>query len=220
MMKKVILLLAAVLMLVTGCSQSAVTPTPPANAESNYNCSVRQGFNFQKDSQDLVGYITYLKIGDSELTADFNVTDPTNVSNMVKVVGVVSGAFWNGGYADPLQFTSQISTDNKNAVANLTHKSLSNTDVEISFSIYDYDPKEKKYFACFHSNNNRLKGLVYKTGGELALRVDMDQSMEVVSPRNYSLSIGIMPQDIAQEIFLAISTNGKFVKKWGVSVAQ
>jgi hypothetical protein len=220
MMKKVLLLLAAALMLVTGCSKSAVTPPPPANAESNYSCSVRQGFNFAKDEQVLVGHINYLKIGDMELTADMNVTNPTNPVTMVKVVAVVSYVSWSGGYADPLQFAVQISTDTKNAVANLTHKSLSNTDVEISFSIYDYDPKEKKYFACFHTNNVKLKGLVYKSGGELALRVDMDQSMEVVSPRNYTLSIGIMPQDISQEIFLAVSVSDKFVKRWGVSVAQ
>jgi hypothetical protein len=220
MMKKVLLLLAAVLMLVTGCSKSAVTPTPPANAESNYNCSVSQGFNFQKDAQELVGHINYLKIGDTELAADMGVTDPVDPTRLVKVVAVVSGAFWNGGYADPLQFISRISTDNKNVVANLMHKSLSNTDVEISFTVYDYDPKEKKYFQCFYSNNVRLKGLVYKTGGESALQVDMDQSVEVQSPKNYTLSIGIMPQDIAQEIYLAVSTNNKFIKRWGVSVAQ
>jgi hypothetical protein len=219
-MKKVLLLLAAVLMLVTGCSNSAVTPTPPANAESSYSCSVSQGFNFQKDAQILVGHINYLKIGDTELTADLNVTDPANPSKMIKVVGVVANAFWNGGYADPLQFAAQISTDNKNPVANLTHKTLVNTDVEISFTIYAFDPKEKKYFACFHSNNVKLKGLVYKTGGELALSIAMDQSMEVVSPKNYTLSIAIMPQDITQEIFLAVSVSSKFVKKWGVEVAK
>jgi hypothetical protein len=219
-MKKVLLLLAAVLMLVTGCSKSAVTPTPPANAESSLPCSVQQGFNFAKDEQVLVGYITYLKIADTELAADLNVPNPTNPTKMQKVVAVVSNVFWGGGYAEPLQFAARIGTDNKNIVSTLTHKSLANTEVEISFSIYDYDPKEKKYFACFHSNNIKLKGLVYKTGGELALQVDMDQSMEVQSPRNYALSIGIMPQDIAQEIFMAFSVSDKLVKKWGVAVAQ
>ena len=219
-MKKVLLSLAAILMVVTGCSKSAITPTPPANAESTYNCSVSQGFNFQKDAQVLVGHINYLKIGDTELATDMNVTDPTNISNMVKVVGVASNVAWNGGYADPLQFAAQIGTANKNTVATLTHKTMTNTQVEISFTIYDYDPKQKKYFQCFYSNNVKLKGLIYKSGGELALSVAMDQSMEVESPKNYTLSIAVMPQDIAQEIFLAVSTNDKFVKRWGVNVAQ
>ena len=58
-------------------------------AELNFVCSVSQGFNFQKDEQDLVGHITSLKIGGKELKADFNVTNPENISENVKVVGIV-----------------------------------------------------------------------------------------------------------------------------------
>ncbi len=188
-------------------------------AVSSYSCSVGQGFNFQKDEQVLVGHIVYLKIGESELKADLNVTNPEDVSKLVKVVGIVSQMSWEGGYAEPIQFNCQVSTDNKNTLATLTHKDMSNTEVLFKFAVFDYDPKAKKYFKCFHSGDEQLKGLVQKSGGDLAMYIDMDQSMEVASPKNYSFSLGIMPQDKNMAIQMAVSTDAKFAKKWGVEVA-
>ena len=133
-------------------------------AESSYNCSVSQGFNFEKDAQTLVGHIVACKVGDTQFDADLNVTNPEDNANLVKVFGIVSGIFWNGGYADPVQFTCQVSTNNKNKIATLVHKSMANTEVLFQFNIYDYDPKEKKYYKCFHSNATDLKGLVLKSG--------------------------------------------------------
>lgn len=187
-------------------------------AESSYSCSVSQGFNFQKDEQILIGHINSLKIGETELKSDLNVTDPEDVNKTIKVFGVASNIFWNGGYADPVEFNCQVSTNNKNLLTTLQHKSMSNTEVELVFTIYDYDPKDKKYFKCFHSNDTKLKGLVQKSGGQLAMNIDMDQSMEVVSPKNYNFSLGVMPQDQEMAIHLAVSVTDKFAKKWGVAV--
>ncbi|TWI66665.1 hypothetical protein LZ24_02704 [Desulfobotulus alkaliphilus] len=189
-------------------------------AESSFNCSVYQGFNFQKDGQELVGHLVSLTIGDEEMTADMDVTDPTsaNMSEYVKVVGVISKIYWNGGYADPIQLAFQVSTAVKNKVAMLQHQSLSNTEVVMKFNIYDYDPDAKMYYLCFHSDDTDLKGLIMKSGGDLAINIDMDQSMEVVSPKNYTMSLGVMPQPESQDIHLAVSNTDKFVKKWGVTV--
>lgn len=209
-----------IMVLLLTISLLPVFNAPLFGAQSSYSCSVQQGFNFAKDEQVIVGHITYLKIGDKELVADISVTDPENVQVKRKVSGVLSGVHWNGGYADPVQFALQISTDNKNKIATLQHKSLSNTQVEVEFNVYDYDPKAKKYFKAFHSNNVRLKGLIQKSGGELALRVNVDQNMEVVSPKNYTLTLGVMPQDISQQIHLAVSTSNKFVKQWGIAVGK
>jgi len=188
-------------------------------AESSFSCSVSQGFNFQKDSQEVVGHINYLKIGDTELKADIGVTDPEDISKTVKVVGVASSIYWNGGYADPLQFSCQVATDNKNLLAALQHKSLANTEVLLEFCIYDYDPKAKKFFKCLHTNDERLQCLVMKSGGQLEMQIDMDQSMEIVSPKNYTFNLGAMPQDVDMAIHLAVSCDGKFAKKFGVPVA-
>jgi len=188
-------------------------------AESNYSCSVRQGFNFEKDAQDLVGHINALKIGESQLAADLNVTDPENVATLKKVMGIVSGISWRGGYADPVTFSCQVSTTNKNTLSTLVHKSMSNTEVLLTFTIYDYDPKAKKYYQCFHSNAVALKGLVERSGGSLNLSINADQSMEVVSPKNYAFAMGVMPQDLNMEIHIAVSVTDKFVKKFCVEVA-
>jgi hypothetical protein len=189
-------------------------------AVSSFNCSVYQGFNFQKDGQDIVGHLVSLKIGEEELAADMDVTNPTsaNMAEYVKVVGVISQIYWNGGYADPINLAFQVSTAVKNKVATLQHQSLSNTEVEMKFNIYDYDPDAKMYYPCFHTDDAVVKGLIMKSGGDLQINIDMDQSMEVVSPKNYAMSLGVMPQPESQDIHLAVSNSDKFVKKWGVAV--
>lgn len=219
-MKKFLAILFSIPLLLAGCSSPAATPTPPANASSSFNCSVSQGFNFQKDSQEIVGHINYLKIGDTEMASDLNVTDPMNIANYVKIFGVASGIHWNGGYAEPVTFAAQVSVDNKNKLATLQHKSMANTEVELQFTIYDYDPKTKAYYQCFHTNAVKVKGLVLKQGGELAMNIAMDQSNEVVSPKNHAFQLGVMPQDTAMEIHLAFSSTDKLVKPWGVTVAK
>jgi len=187
-------------------------------AESSYSCNVTQGFNFEKDAQTIIGHINYLKVGDKEMKADLSVTNPEDITKEVKIFGVASSIYWKGGYADPVQFSCQVSVDNKNSIATLLHKSMSNTEVEVQFTIFDYDPKQKKYYQCFHSNAVKLKCLVLKSGGELAIALDMDQSTEVVSPKNHRFSLGAMPQDIKQEIHLAVSVSDKFVKQFGIEV--
>ena len=189
-------------------------------AESSFPCSVSQGFNFEKDSHYTVGFINSIKIGELELKSDLVVTDPEEIANTYKVFGVLSNIYWEGGYAEPLLISSQISTENKNMLAVLIHKSMENTEVSISFTVYSYDPKVKKYFKSFHSDGRHLKGLVHKSGGELDMALDADQGMEVVSPKNYTFIIGIMPQGESQQIHLAVSASDKFVKQWGVSISR
>lgn len=188
-------------------------------ADLSYNCSVSQGFNFKKDEQILVGHIVYCEVGKNKFDADLNVSNPEDASSLIKVFGIVSSIYWSGGYAEPVQFACQVSNANKTKIATLTHKSLADTEVLFKFNVYDYDPKEKKYYKCFHANDVNLKGLVLKSGGELAMAIDMDQSRDIESPKNFNFSLGVMPQDKNMEIHVAVSLSDKFVKKWGVEVA-
>ena len=188
-------------------------------AEMRFDCSVSQGFNFQKDEQIIVGHIVSCKVGEDQFDADLNVTDPEDITKEVKVFGVLSEIYWEGGYAQPVKFSCQVSNANKVKIATLTHKSLQNNEVLFQFNIYDYDPKEKQYYKCFHANDTDLKGLVLKDQGALEMSIDNDASNEVVSPKNFHFYLGVMPQDIAGEIHLATSVSDKFVKKWGVEVA-
>ncbi len=204
------------LIALAGCDKPEETPEPPANASISYSCSVSQGFNFLKDAQDRVGHLVSIKIVDNELTPDLNVADPEDLYNNVKVVGVISSLYWGGGYADFIQLSAQVSTSNKNALAMMMHQTMSNTEVELEFVVFDYDPDAKKYYKCLHTNKVKLKGLVAKSGGELAFNVGMDQSQEVTSPRNFTFQIVINPQEISQELHLAFSESAKSVKKWGI----
>jgi hypothetical protein len=188
-------------------------------AELSYSCDVSQGFNFQKDEQTLVGHINKLKVAGKELAADMAVTNPENVTgDKVKVVGVVSDLYWGGGYADSIEFRCQVSNPNKKTLAVLTQMEMANTMVEFVFTIYDYDPDEKKYYKCFHSNDAVMKGLVKKSGGQLSISIDADQSQEVMSPKNFTMELGIMPEDLEQDTHMAISVSDKMVKRWGVTV--
>ena len=188
-------------------------------ASLNYNCSVRQGFNFEKDRQVLVGHLVSMSIGGQALTADMTLTDPVDYGSTVTVVGVISGITWQGGYADAVNIACNVSNENQKAVAILTHTNLSQNDVVFEFNIYAYDQNAKVYYKAFNSGDSALNGLIYKTGGELSLQISADPDNEVVSPLNYPMYIGIMPQESAQTINVAVSNTDKFVKTWGVAVS-
>lgn len=213
------LLLAVFLLTLVGCqsSQKAETPAPPSNAESSYNCDVVQGFNFEKDAESTIGYIEYLKIGGTKLKSDFSVVNPIS-ENQAKVVGVLSNISWEGGYAEPIVFACQVSKANQTTIAGLIHQSLENTEVEFAFSVCDYDPRTKKYYKSFHSNSVNLQGLVLREGGDLAMEISSAPSGEVVSPKNFSFNLGVMPQDTAMDVYMAFSSKNKLVKPWGVEV--
>lgn len=189
-------------------------------AELSFNCSVSQGFNFQKDQQPVVGHINTLKIGDQEIKADLNVTDPEDVAKTVTVVGIANSIYWAGGYADPVQFSCQVSTASKKLLATLQHKSLSNTEVVFKFTIYEYDPTAKKYYKCFHTEGKDVNGLIYKSGGSLAMNMYTEESREIPSPKNYTFALGVMPQDKDMALQMAVSVTDKFAKKWGVEVVK
>ena len=189
-------------------------------AETSFSCDVSQGFNFKKDAQDIVGHISKLKIGEKDMDVDLAVTNPEDLAgDKIKVVGVVSDIYWEGGFAEPIQFSCQVSNANKKTLAILTNTEMSNTTVEFAFEIYDYDPDEKKYYKAFHTDGAAMKGLVEKSGGSLSIAISMDQSMEVMSPNNFTLTLGVMPEDTEQETHLAFSVSDKVVKRWGVTVA-
>lgn len=188
-------------------------------ASSNYDCSIHQAYMFEKDSQVLVGHLTKLVIGTSStLALDTELTVPTDFSK-AKIVAPISNISWQGGYADPIYISCNVSTANQQAVTLLTHTDLSNTTVVFQFNVYAFDPINKVYFLAFHTNATDMNGLIMKQGGQLALSIDSDQDHQVESPKNFRMDIGIMPQEIAaQALQLAVSNTDKFSKQWGVGM--
>jgi hypothetical protein len=180
---------------------------------------IYQGYNFRKDKQTPVGYITAIKIGDITLKADQTVKDPMAPETDFPVVAVLSGAMWELGVTDALYYSGQVSVFNKQQIQQLMYKDLTKVEVTCLFSVYDYDPLEKKYFKCMlPTDDTTLNALLEKNGAELNVSVADDASTEVQSPENYAFQIGIKPQPSAQQITLATSFSNKVVKSWGLKV--
>lgn len=179
---------------------------------------VYQGYNYKKDKQTPVGFITKLKIGDTDLIADQTCKDPTNPTTDLKVVAVLSDVLWQLGVTDAVYLSGQVSTANRQSIALMVYETLVNIDVTFQFTVYDYDPIAKKYFLSFHSNSTDMKGLLEKRGDELNLSVADDASTEVQSPANFAFIVGIKPQPVAQGLHLATGDQKNVVKSWGLKV--
>lgn len=180
---------------------------------------VYQGFNFKKDKQTPVGYITALKVGDVTFVADQEtIKDPEQPDKAIasKVVGVLNHYMWATGITDAIYLSAQISTNNKQALAAALLGSWSNIEVSLSYVVYEYDPKAKKYYKS-NSVDAALKGLLEKSGDELNLSVADDPSSEVQSPKNFTLQIGVKPQTLEQTVNLATASGKNLVKQWGVT---
>lgn len=108
-------------------------------AEYRRSLDIYHGYNFKKDKQSLVGFITSMKIGDTVLTADQSCKDPMNPTAELKVVAVMSGVMWETGVTDAVYLSGQVSTANRQAVALLAITSLVNIDTVFQFKVYEYD---------------------------------------------------------------------------------
>lgn len=179
---------------------------------------VYQGYNYKKDKQTPVGFITKLKLGETTLTADQTCKDPTNPTTDLKAVAVLSDIQWDTGVTDAIYFAGQVSVTNKQNILTLVYTSMTNVLAEFQFSVYDYDPLAKKYFLAFHSNNTDMKGILEKNGEELNLAVADDASTQVQSPENYAATTGIKPQPSAQALQVAVGDGKNFAKAWGLTV--
>jgi hypothetical protein len=181
-------------------------------------CDIYQGFNFKKDKQTPVGFISKLSIGDVSLTADQTCVDPLQPVNTLRVVGVCSDVLWELGVTDALYFSAQISVANKQAVTELLYGTLTNVEVICQFVVFDYDPVAKTYFKAFQSKDVDLRGVLEKKGEDLNLSVADDVSTEVQAPENYAMSLGIKPQPVAQTLTIATADQKNIVKAWGLMV--
>ncbi|GIW70585.1 MAG: hypothetical protein KatS3mg102_0127 [Planctomycetota bacterium] len=187
-------------------------------AAFNKQCDVTQGYNLQRDAQVPVGYITKLKIGNVDLAADQKVTTPAEGHAQKKVVAVLSALEWEGGQAQPINMTGNVSTANKQKISSLLHKDLAKTEVRIQMEVWEYDPLAKVYFKSFHTNDADLIALLAKEGETLKLEVQDTPATDVVSPQNYEFTIGIMPVEQEFNIHLATGDQMPVVKLWGVAV--
>lgn len=180
---------------------------------------VYQGFNFKKDKQAPVGYITKLKIGDLVIKADLEtIKDPETPDKALKdkVVGVLNHYLWETGVTDAMYFSGQITTANKQELSAKLLGVMSNVEVLFQYVVYEYDPLQKKYFKS-NFVDKEMKGLLEKNGDELNVAVADDPSTEVQEPKNFTIQIGIKPQSLEQSVNIATASGKNIVKQWGVT---
>lgn len=182
----------------------------------NMACDVMNAFKFNDASQTIVGHILELEFSTSgvALKADISVTDPENPSSKVKVVGVISNIHWEGGATDNLDIEGRLSYEENQG---LFQQGLSakdgGTDIKIKFVIYKYDPKTKKYFKCFHSDN--ALECVITMGSETD--VGQEIAMDIKEPKNVPFHITLSPKSGAEQMLsLAFSTENKITRDFGI----
>lgn len=187
-------------------------------ASSHYSPSLRQAFNFEKDSQVLVGHLVSLNIGTIDLPADFALDNPKDTAgDNLTVVGAITDISWEGGYADPVHIQFNVSSANQVVMLGMKHQTLVNTEVVFQFIIYQYDQVASVYYESFWSNATDMNSLLLKNGGDLAIDIAEAPDPTVKSPDNFNAYLGLVPQNTdAQALLLAFSNTAKLTKVWGV----
>jgi hypothetical protein len=182
------------------------------------NLDIYQGYNYKKDTQTPVGFITALTVGGTSLTADQTCKDPTNPTTDLSAVAVLSNVNWNLGVTDSVDFSGQISPTNKQNIAGLIINNLTSVEIVFQFSVYDYDIVAKTYYLAFHSNSTDMNGVLDKHNDELRISVADDPSGEVLSPPNYAFYLGVKPKASAQSLHLATASQKTVAKLWGLAL--
>jgi hypothetical protein len=190
---------------------------PLSAAPVQYDLNVANGFNFQSNNHNLVGFITSLTIGPAALAADFSVTKPTGQTN--QVVAVLQTEDWAGNLTDGIQLNARISTANKQAVNLLLQQGVVGVPVQFSFQIFAYDGNTLTWYQAFYPQaNGTLTGFISQSFGTNLLTVAATASTDVTSPVNYDLVILLLPNAAMQELALGVNSGSVIVKSWGPGV--
>lgn len=186
-------------------------------AEFSKNTDVKQGFDYSKDTQTPVGFITAIKVNGTDLAADIKAKDPEESDSDYPVVGVASAITWSTEVTGVIYLNVQVSVKNKETIQTAVYNSLTNTSVEFKFAVYDYDSTANKYYKCFHDGDETLLGSISKdNGGSLSISIDDDEGYLVQQPKNYEFQITIVPDPKAQVLHMQFSDTAKITKQWGI----
>jgi hypothetical protein len=187
-------------------------------AEEYHSCDVTQGFNFKRDVQNPLGHVKTLVIGQETIDPNMEVISP-ETGDKITVVGIISDIAWDGGDAHPISVTCQVSNSNKVLITGLTGETLHDTSVDFDFDIYRYDPApdQRKFYKCFHTGDEVVKGRLQKSpGGKLSISIAQDASHEVESPLNFTLWFAVNPEEIEQALHVAHAVGANKTSRWGV----
>jgi len=178
---------------------------------------VKQGFDYSKDTQTAVGFITGIKVNGTDLAADIKAKDPEDSDSDYAVVGITSHVFWSTEVTGVITFNAQVSVKNKETIQTAVYNSLTNTSIEFKFAVYDYDSTANKYYKCFHDGDETILGSISKTTtGDLDINIDDDEGYVVQQPKNFEFHIAIVPDPKSQVLHMQFSDTAKITKQWGI----
>ena len=179
---------------------------------------IKQGFDFSKDKQTTVGFLSSLKISTVDFEKDFPLYDPVEDAD-VNVVGVLQYASWSTNKTDEIDLSFQISLKNRKAIRQALMAALTSSHVEFEFRVCEYDssPDQKKYYVSFSTGDEMLHGALRDEGGG-TLRIDCADTpgSEVQQPENFTLNISVVPDQKDQNVHVAVGVGANMVKQWGV----
>ncbi|MFC1706089.1 hypothetical protein ACFL59_04595 [Planctomycetota bacterium] len=185
----------------------------------NMECDVPQSYNLQRDAQCRIGHVEALSVAGVKFLKDQQVGEPLKWGSP-KVVGIIAGLEWEGGFAQPLNFTFHVSVPNKQKITELVHSQLKTSEVNIQFTIYDYDQVAKAWFLQFDSRGKEVAGMVQKEGGALQFGVEDAMNEEVQSPQNHVANLNVIPIELEQDLGFSSGHEKGTAKKWGVTVGE
>ena len=189
--------------------------------KQRYRPNVYEAWNFTNNTTQPIGYLTSLKIGSVAASNIIDIIDPEKSSSEgkwntadPKPVGIISAIRWEGGVADPITFTCQITIENFKTLVPLIYTKDLNAAVEFAFIIYGNNGTD--YYKAFHTGDQVLKGTIEKNNGELEFEIEEEVSREVPSPRNWELYLSIMPPESGEQtLYIGTSKDNQQTAKWG-----
>jgi len=211
MMRTTPLVVLLPLIFVAGSSSAA---KPKYGRVSFDALSQKQGFNFDNNGKDPLGFVNTLTIGAVTIEPDVEVHHPTAAHLPPKSVGVLGSIAWGGGSADPIELTVYISAKNRERIEQLLHGGVADTSVKIDFVVYNYDPINKKYFKAFFPNSCPARGQIRKDSEGSPFKLG-EKGAAVATPENWALSIVIGPANGVVQLTYGIPNAAATDKTWG-----
>jgi hypothetical protein len=187
----------------------------------DFACDVKQEMNWVKGINTVVGYVNSISIAGKKLPANMtNLWDPIKNTNTLSAVGVMEYAGWDGGSTEPVRLSFAVKNDNQIALLNLLANGLSDTEVSIEFTVYNFDQSASPpvYYQTCWTNEAAMTGIIAKEGSILALEVERERRPDIVSPNLFNCHLAFAPTPgKAQKIYLANSSTAKYVSVFGTA---
>jgi hypothetical protein len=181
-----------------------------------YHCDVKQGFDFRKDANATVGYLTALDIGGTALAVDqTTLHDPADPAHGLAAVAVLATLDWDGGPTDPIRFTGQLSSENMQQLAARLRSAPASLAVTVEFTVFEYDFQTEKMFRACHTGGVALHAEVDRKNGDVALHLSDTPAANPHTPRTFQFELAIVPADAGQAVHVASGETLRSIMPWG-----